>query len=253
MSAIGTEQQNGHPGPADLAELADALGHRFRQPDLLVDAVTHPSVSGMERLGRRPGRVAVPGLAYERLEFLGDRVLGLVIANWLLERFPGEREGALARRLASLVRWETLSQVAAQLDLGRYLRLSTGEAESGGRTNGTILADCCEAVIGALYLDGGLPVAETFIRSRWADQIDRAASPPQDVKTALQEWAQGRGKPLPVYETMGQTGPDHSPQFEVRVHLQGFEPVVAQGNSKRAAEKAAASEMLRRVGAPINE
>jgi ribonuclease-3 len=207
----------------------------------------------MERAGKRGAGTPTPGLAYERLEFLGDRVLGLVIANWLLEHFRAERVGALARRLASLVRWETLSDVAATLQLGRYLRLSTGEAESGGRNNGAILADSCEAVIGALYLDGGLPVAEKFIRSRWADLIDRTASPPQDVKTALQEWAQGRGKPLPVYETLGQTGPDHSPKFEVRVHLEGHESVTAEGASKRAAEKAAASAMLRRVGAQINE
>ena len=238
---------------ADLADLATALGHSFRRPELLSDAVTHPSLSGMERAGKRGAGTPTPGLAYERLEFLGDRVLGLVIANWLLEHFPAEREGALARRLASLVRWETLSDVAATLQLGRYLRLSTGEAESGGRNNGAILADSCEAVIGALYLDGGLPVAEKFIRSRWADLIDRTASPPQDVKTALQEWAQGRGKPLPVYEVLGQTGPDHSPKFEIRVHLEGHEPVTAEGNSKRAAEKAAASAMLRRVGAQINE
>jgi ribonuclease-3 len=246
MSAIDSDH-------ADLAELAVSLGHAFQRPELLVDAVTHPSLSGMERAGKRAGKVPTPGLAYERLEFLGDRVLGLVIANWLLERFPAEREGALARRLASLVRWETLSDVASTLDLGRYLRLSAGEAGSGGRTNGTILADCCEAVIGALYLDGGLPAAERFIRARWTTQIDRAASPPQDVKTALQEWAQGRGKPLPIYETMGHTGPDHSPRFEVKVHLEGHEPVIAQGSSKRAAEKAAAAEMLRRVGAPIDE
>jgi ribonuclease-3 len=238
---------------ADLADLAAALGHSFRRPELLSDAVTHPSLSGMERAGKRGSRTPTPGLAYERLEFLGDRVLGLVIANWLLEHYPAEREGALARRLASLVRWETLSDVAATLQLGRYLRLSTGEDESGGRNNGAILADSCEAVIGALYLDGGLPVAEKFIRSRWADLIDRTASPPQDVKTALQEWAQGRGKPLPVYETLGQTGPDHSPKFEVRVHLEGHESVTAEGASKRAAEKAAASAMLRRVGAQINE
>src|SRR4051794_4269130 len=238
---------------ADPGELAIALGYSFRRPELLVDAVTHPSLSGMERAGKRGARTPTPGLAYERLEFLGDRVLGLVIANWLLERFPDEREGALARRLASLVRWETLSDVAVTLGLGRYLRLSTGEAESGGRTNGAILADSCEAVIGALYLDGGLPVAEKFIRTRWADFNDRTASPPQDVKTALQEWAQGRGKPLPINETLGQTGPDHSPKFEVRVHLEGHEPLTAEGTSKRAAEKAAASAKLRRVGAQINE
>jgi len=238
---------------SDLDELARTVGHVFTKPSLLADAVTHPSLSGMERAGRRGSRTPTPGLAYERLEFLGDRVLGVVVATWLLERFPTEREGALARRLANLVRWETLSVVAESIELGRHLRLSTGEADSGGRTNGAILADSCEAVIGALYLDGGLPAAERFIRARWSELIGRAATPPQDVKTALQEWAQGRGKPLPVYETMGQTGPDHSPVFEVTVRLEGQEPVVGQGSSKRAAEKAAATAMLRRVGAKINE
>src|SRR3954464_14946401 len=121
---------------ADLGELAAAIGHSFRRPELLADAVTHPSLSGMERAGKRGSRTPTPGLAYERLEFLGDRVLGVVIATWLLERFPTEREGALARRLANLVRWETLSVVAESIDLGRHLRLSTGEADSGGRTNG---------------------------------------------------------------------------------------------------------------------
>ena len=174
---------------ADLSELAAALGHRFKRPELLADAVTHPSLSGMERVGKRGSRTPAPGLAYERLEFLGDRVLGVVIANWLLERFPSEREGALARRLASLVRWETLSSVASTFDLGRYLRLSTGEAESGGRTNGAILADSCEAIIGAMYLDGGLPGCGK-VHPRTMGGADR---PDRRTAAGCQDGASGMG------------------------------------------------------------
>lgn len=235
----------------DLAELAEALGHRFAKPGLLIDAVTHPSVGGMDRYGRGGG--LAPGHAYERLEFLGDRVLGLVIARWLLERFPIEPEGHLAKRHAALVRRETLGRVAEVIDLGRYLRLSAGEDEAGGRSNRAILADACEAVIGALFLDGGLEAAERFIRAHWAPFIDRAEPPPQDPKTALQEWAQARGKPLPHYETIAQSGPAHEPRFEVRVTVAGEPPASAIGPSKRAAEKAAASALLRQVGAPIDE
>jgi ribonuclease III len=245
---------------ADLQGLGRSLDHRFHQPQLLADAVTHPSLGGLDRTSQRAGQGAgqgvavIPtGVAYERLEFLGDRVLGLVIASWLLERFPSEREGSLARRHAALVRREALSRVAEAIELGRYLRLSPGEDDSGGRNNQAILADCCEAVIGALYLDGGLEAAEKFIRTRWAQLIERDAVPPQDAKTALQEWAQGRGKPLPVYETVRQSGPAHEPLFEIRVHVEGVEPVTAQGSSKRTAEKLAASSLLRQVGVPIDD
>jgi ribonuclease-3 len=233
----------------DLDELAARLGHGFGDPGLLSDAVTHPSLSG----ARRGRRGAPQGTAYERLEFLGDRVLGLVVASWLLERFPNESEGDLAKRHAALVRREALGAVAAELELGRFLRLSPGEDEQGGRANAAILADCCEAVIGALYLDGGLGPAEALIRARWAGLMDSAGQPPQDPKTALQEWAQGSGLPLPVYETIGQTGPDHDPRFEVRLTVAGHEPVHAHAGSKRAAEKMAAKSLLRRVGAGTND
>ncbi|HEV7370972.1 ribonuclease III [Arenibaculum sp.] len=234
---------------ADLAELSAKLGHEFADLRLLSDAVTHPSLSG---LGRSTARRA-PGFAYERLEFLGDRVLGLVVAAWLLERFPDEPEGHLAKRHAALVRREALGVIADELSLGRHLRLSQGEADQGGRTNRAILADCCEAVIGALYLDGGLASAQALIRRYWAPLIERAAPPPQDAKTALQEWAQGRGKPLPVYETVGQSGPAHEPQFDVRVTVEGHEPVTARAGSKRAAEKLAATTMLQSVGVPLHD
>ncbi|AWJ87544.1 ribonuclease III (plasmid) [Azospirillum sp. TSH58] len=238
---------------ADLAELAAAIGHRFADPQRLADAVTHPSLMGLERNARGGRPEQGPGLAYERLEFLGDRVLGLVIAEWLLERFPNEREGALAKRHVSLVRREALSRVADALQLGRYLRLSPSEAQGGGRSNHTILADACEAVIGALYLDGGMDKARDFIRRAWAGQIDRAEPPPLDSKTALQEWAQGNGRPLPTYEMIEQSGPAHEPVFRIAVRLKGMEPVTATGPSKRVAERKAASALLRQLGVQVDD
>jgi len=240
-------------GSADVAQLAAALGHSFKDPALLADAVTHPSLMGLERADKGATPSQGPGIAYERLEFLGDRVVGLCVAEWLLERFPAEREGALAKRHAALVRREALGTVADALDLGRYLRLSPAEASGGGRNNRTILADACEAVIGALYLDGGLEAARRFIRGAWEGIIDRHQPPPMDPKTALQEWAQGRGRPLPVYEMVEQSGPAHEPVFRVRVRVDGVEPVTACGTSKRAAEKQAASDLLRQLGVAVNE
>lgn len=228
-------------GGEDIAVLALALGHTFADARYLLEAVTHPSVAGIGR-GPRPA-----GGHYERLEFLGDRVLGLVIAQWLLERFPEENEGGLAKRHTALVRAEALAGVAETLELGRYLRLAPGEADAGGRTKPAILADACEAVIGALYLDGGLDVAAAFIRSHWAGRIDAAELPPIEPKTALQEWALGRGLPLPVYEQVSRTGLDHEPVFTVRVAVQGKGSEMATGASKRAAEKAAAAQLLQRL------
>lgn len=234
---------------SDLTELAEAVGHRFGDMGRLAGAVTHPSLGGLERAS---GGVA-PGAAYERLEFLGDRVLGLAIAQWLLERYPDEREGDLARRHAALVRRDALGRVAEAIGLGRHLRLSPGEAEGGGRANRTILADACEAVIGALFLDGGLEAAVRFIRTAWLPMIMGTDAPPQEPKTLLQEWVQGSGRPLPAYQTIGQSGPAHDPRFEVRLSVADQEPVTATGRSKRAAERAAAVLMLRQMGVPIDE
>lgn len=240
------------PEADTLDALAEALGHRFSDPALLADAVTHPSLMGLERAGRTrlPGG---PGAGYERLEFLGDRVVGLLVAEWLLERFPKEKEGALAKRHAALVRRETLEQVALTIGLGAHLRLSPAEAAGGGRTNATILADACEAVIGALYLDGGMPAAYRFVRDRWAGLIDRSAAPPSDPKTILQEWAQGKGKPLPTYALVECRGPAHAPEFQVRVTVDGVGAADGAGSSKRIAEKNAARALLRLVGVVVDE
>jgi ribonuclease III len=243
-----------HNGALDIAALARSLGHEFRDASLLQDAVTHPSLMGLERTlraGRRPGKG--PGIAYERLEFLGDRVVGLIVAEWLLERYPDEREGALAKRHAALVRRESLGRVADRIGLGAYLRMSPAEVQSGGRNNRTILGDACEAVIGALYLDAGLDVVTRFVRESLAEQIDKPTPPPLDSKTALQEWAQGRGKPLPHYELIEQSGLAHEPVFVVAVHVEGMETVTGSGSSKRVAEKKAASALLSQVGVQVDD
>ena len=219
----------------DLAPLAASLGHEFTDLGRLELAVTHSSVAGVE----------AGSSSYERLEFLGDRVLGLVIAEWLLERHPDESEGAIARRHSALVRADALVQVAEAIDLGRYLRLAPGEEVGGGRKKPAILADACEAVIAALYLDGGIAAAGTFIRCAWASVI--AAEPLQDPKTALQHWALARGLPLPRYEILGRSGPDHAPSFDVQVSVRGKEPAAASGPSKRDAEKAAAAALMLRL------
>ncbi len=219
----------------DLARLGRVLGHVFADPDLLVQAVSHPSLLGLARNAAR---------GYERLEFLGDRVLGLVVAEWLLERFPDEAEGAIARRHTALVRAESLALVAEAIDLGAHLRLSAGEGGAEMRPTPNVLADACEAVIGALYIDGGLEAARRFIRARWADLLAGDAAPPQDPKTALQEWAMARGRGLPEYTLLGRTGPDHAPAFQVKVAVAGLGEATGEGPSKRAAEKAAAAALL---------
>lgn len=222
----------------DLEGLAARLGHRFGRWELLREALTHPSTAPELRGGARHG--------YERLEFLGDRVLGLVVAELLVERFPGEPEGALAKRHTALVRKEALAEAAEAIDLGRHLILSSGEEGSGGRLNQAILADACEAVIAALYLDGGLEPARRFIHQVFGPAVD-TPGPPEDPKTALQEWAQGRGRPLPVYTTLSRSGPDHDPEFEVEVSVVGETPATGRGSSKRAAAKAAAAALLARL------
>jgi len=224
---------------ATAADSLDALlGHRFGRPELAHEALIHSSAA--QGSSGRPA-------SYERLEFLGDRVLGLVVAHLLFERFAGESEGHLARRHAELVRKETLARVAAEIGLGRHIRLSRGEAEAGGRDNPAILADVCEAVIAALFLDGGFEAAAAFVRRHWAALIEEDLTPPKDAKTALQEWAQGRGLDLPAYREVDREGPPHAPLFRVEVSIAGEAPEVASGPSKRAAEQAAAGALLARL------
>jgi len=222
-------------------ELALTLGHNFAKLELLQQALTHPSLAGFRQ--RKKG-----AMAYERLEFLGDRVLGLIIAHWLYETYPEASEGELAKRHAALVNREALRKVALDIGLGKYLRLARGEEADSGRKNLATLSDALEAVLGALYLDGGLTPASAFIHRFW--QRDIAIDTPDDPKTALQEWAQAQGLPLPAYRVVERSGPAHAPKFIVEASIKGSDPVSAAGNSKREAEKAAAQLLLAQTQPP---
>lgn len=211
------------------------IDHGFSNPDLLRVALTHRSAA--------KGKDAISG-GNERLEFLGDRVLGLVVAEMLYTRFGREREGAMAKRFVALVRRETLARVAIQIKLGDHIQMAKGERAAGADTNPAILSDCMEAVIAALYLDGGLEPARRFIEKLWTPLLDEANKPPQDAKTQLQEWLQGRGKPLPKYDMVGREGPAHAPIFTIELTTSDGERVSAEGKSKREAEQLAARMML---------
>ena len=229
---------------SESGPLEEVLGYRFAKPEHLVEALTHSSLAKTHSR-----RLA----SNERLEFLGDRVLGLVVARLLFERFSQEEEGALARRHAELVRKETLARVADAIGLAGFIRMSRGEEDAGGRDNPAILADACEAVIAALFLDGGLEPAETFIRGHWMALADEDLTPPKDAKTALQEWAQARSLPLPVYCEIGRDGPAHAPIFQIEVSLKGHGPETACATSKRAAEQVAARALIDRLEAEQSE
>jgi ribonuclease-3 len=228
-------------------DLFETLGHRFARPELLTEALTHASA-----VPRQPARGAAKQ-GYERLEFLGDRVLGLVVAELVWRRFPHEAEGALTRRHTQLVRRETLAEVARAIDLGRHVILSAGEDGARTREVPGVLGDVCEAVIAALYLDGGIAAAERFIHRHWERLIEADAAPPRDPKTALQEWAQARGYALPRYETVKIEGPAHERRFTVAASVADLAPESAAGTSKRAAEVAAAAALLARIAGADGE
>lgn len=221
------------------SQLEATIGYTFRDPALLEQALTHISA-----LKGAQGRAA----SYQRLEFLGDHVLGLAVSDMLFRAFPKADEGELSRRLADLVRRETCADVARVIDVGAALRLGASEAGSGGRMRVAILADVCEAVIGAVYLDGGFKAASAFVERFWSERMRKPARPLRDPKTILQEWAQARGLPTPSYREIERTGPHHDPEFRVSVALPDREPAEGRGRSKRAAEQAAASAMLAREG-----
>lgn len=217
------------------------LGHEFARPDLLREAMTHRSaLHGRERSRSKASN--------ERMEFIGDRVLGLLVAEWLAERFPREQEGDLGRRLAVLVSQPVLAEVAEAIGLGDALAVAPGEAKAGVRRRATVLADALEAALGALYLDGGLERARDFVRRAWAGVMDRHQEPPKDAKTRLQEWVQARGLELPRYMVVSRVGPPHAPEFVVTVVAGGATGSGTAG-SKRAAEQLAARDLLRVLGA----
>lgn len=222
---------------AKVKELTDKIGHTFAESSLLQEALTHPSLAGFRQ---RKKNSTTP---YERLEFLGDRVLGLVIAEWLYKLFPDSSEGDLAKRHASLVNRDALRGIALEIGLEKHLRLARSEEAGAARKNQATLSDAMEALIGAMYLDGGLEVARRFIKRYWV-QAEQAEAAPADPKTALQEWAQGKGLPLPVYKVVERSGPAHAPKFVIAVSVHGYEPATGEGPSKRLAEKAAAQVLL---------
>lgn len=221
----------------ELAELAQRLGHRFANYDFLEEALTHASAPRARRKGK--------AFDYNRLEFLGDRVLGVIVARLLFERYPAAEAGELARRFNALVRQESLARIADAIELGRFMRLSRNERKSGGAAKPAILADVCEAVIAALFLDGGLKASEKFVRSRFEPLLDEIASAAKDAKTALQEWAAARSLGPPLYKIQTREGPPHEPTFTVTVGINGHGEAAGRGKAKRTAEQAAARALLR--------
>jgi ribonuclease-3 len=220
-------------------ELETRVGYQFKSRDLLKKALTHASVRQASSKRRDN----------ERLEFLGDRVLGLVIAELLCEIYPTANEGDLAKLYNRLVRGGTCAAIARELNLGPFLVLSEAEAESGGREKETILADACEALLGAIFLEAGYETAQKVVRMLWGSRVG-ASSPADaaDAKSLLQEWAQGQGLDLPAYVEIDRQGPDHAPRFTAEVRIRGRKPARGEGASKRAAEQAAATALLAREG-----
>jgi ribonuclease-3 len=226
---------------AAVAELERRVGHSFKDRDLLERALTHASVGDGARLVRHN----------ERLEFLGDRVLNLCAAERLMELDPDSREGEMSRLLANLVNYHACARAAKRAGMADAMRLSASASKIGARTSDAVLGDACEALIAALYIDGGLECARTFFLTFWAEEFERLHEPRgKDPKTQLQEWAQGRGLPLPAYQVVGREGPDHAPSFTVQVTVEGLAPERAQGRSRQDAEKAAARAMLLKQEGP---
>jgi ribonuclease-3 len=222
-----------------VEQLERRLNHVFADPTLLERALTHASAHGTKGKARDN----------EVLEFIGDRVIGLFAADRLAQVYPAAPEGDLAPRLNALVSRKTCAEVARRMELGPALRLSGSETKTGGREKDSILAGACEAVMAALYQDGGLDVARAAFLDLWSEAFDRLGEPrPQDAKTALQEWAQGLGRPLPAYSVVGRRGPDHAPVFTVEVQVVGLAPERAEGRSRQEAEMSAAGALLIREG-----
>jgi ribonuclease III len=242
-AAADTPQGDGQKEPRRSRRtptvLENRIGYRFADAALLTCALTH--ISALKGPRNRAG-------SYQRMEFLGDHVLGLVISDMLYRGYPKADEGELSRRLADLVRKETCAEIALTIELGAAVKLGSSEANAGARKRPAILADVCEALIGAVYLDGGYPAAEGLVERLWHERMRATTQPPRDPKTILQEWAQARGLPTPAYSEIARSGPDHSPVFRVAVQLPHFAPAEGSGRSKRGAEQAAAAAMLSREG-----
>jgi ribonuclease-3 len=223
---------------AAASTLEKTIAYRFKDRELLDRSLTHISaLAGGNRAN-----------SYQRLEFLGDHVLGLIISDMLFRAFPKGDEGDLSRRLADLVRREACADVARAINLGEALRLGASEINAGGRMRTAILADVCEALVGAVYLDGGYDAAAKLVEALWGERMRAPVRPLRDSKTILQEWAQARGLSTPTYREVARTGPHHDPEFRVAVVLPSKESAEGLGRSKRMAEQAAAAAMLEREG-----
>ena len=229
-----------------LTAAASLAGHDFVRPALLREALTHRSAVPPRRIGHGRSAPATGAGSNERLEFIGDRVLGMLIAEWLAERFPDEQEGALGQRLAHLVSQPTIAAIAERCGLPALLDVAAGEARAGVRKRATVLADAMEALIGALYQDGGLAPARAFVRRAWVEAVGGMTAPPKDPKTELQEFVLARGLPLPQYQLVNREGPPHDPVFVIAVAAGGGRGEGRAG-SKRAAERLAAADLLGRL------
>lgn len=215
------------------SDLEQKIGYTFKNQDSLKTALTHSSTGAAAN--------------YERLEFLGDRVLGLAVAEVLYKKFSSEPEGHLAKRLSALVQGSFLAQIARELELGSFIDFSQAEASAGGADNENILSDVFEAVIGALYIDSDYKTCHALIEKLWGDRFDTMESPPQHPKTKLQEWAQAQNLPLPHYHIVDRSGPDHAPVFDIQLSVQGYAPVIAQGRSRQEAEKRVAELFMQKI------
>ncbi|SFR31909.1 ribonuclease III [Litoreibacter janthinus] len=220
---------------AELSAFCDRIGYRFQRPELLVRALTHGSISSITRPDN------------QRLEFLGDRVLGLVMAEALLDADVEATEGVLAPRYNALVRKETCADVARDIELGAVLKLGKSEMVSGGRRKEALLGDGMEALIAAVYRDGGFSSARELILRLWGKRIHEVDADARDPKTALQEFVQARGEATPIYEIIKREGPDHAPEFTIAVTLASGERAEAKAGAKRQAEQAAAKALLERL------
>ena len=221
--------------PRSHHELYEVIDYRFNNEALLKEAMSHPSVTDEM------------GFNYERLEFLGDAVLGMVVAEMLYNYYDKEPEGLLAKKEASLVSGETIAEIATEINLSDFMFMSYGEHHSGGKDNHTNLENALEALIGAIYLDAGLEHAKQFISALWKNRITKMVKAPVDPKTELQEYEQSKALPLPKYHELATEGPSHAPTFTIEVSIVGFTATNAQGNTKRVAEREAARNMLQQI------
>nr|WP_321444868.1 ribonuclease III [uncultured Cohaesibacter sp.] len=224
----------------DVGQLEELLGYQFRDKNHLDKALSHTSLVASPKLQVEE--------TYQRHEFLGDRVLAVTIADMLLHAFPKADEGELARRFNGLVRNETCADIAREIGIGPFIRLGEGEAQAGGRRKDAILGDVCEAIIGAIFLDGGFDPARDFVSRYWKRRMLDWSGPLRDAKTTLQEWVQGKKLPPPTYKMVERTGPDHAPEFTLRVDVPGMKSATGKGSSKRIAEQDAARTILIREG-----